>query len=201
MRHPSSKAYRAALQGEPLEGEEDLGVVEDGCCSSPSPLGVLEDAVEEPGEAGELGSPGVCKQRGSPSSSSSSSSSSSTSSSTSTTSSSGSPSKAPDVVQEEAAGGAEGSWPSSIEGGVVTVEDRRDTWGYRRLILRCSYHPSCSRRRNTNLTSNLGEREPEAFLACWHLAGAQCSKDAHKNVRPSVADQRAWLARHGSSAA
>ena len=86
------------------------------------------------------------------------------------------------------------TWPSAIEGGRLTIEDRTHLpGGYHRLVVKCPWHVACMKRRNTNLCSSLGVREPLAFLAVWVQAGEGLSSGDHRRHLPSMAEQRRWL--------
>ena len=50
---------------------------------------------------------------------------------------------------------------------------------YRRWILECTHHDSCSRKRSVTLTSIHGDVEPIAFLVAWNRKGAHVSVEEH----------------------
>ena len=127
----------------------------------------------------------------SPSGSSSSSAASTSSSMSSSTSSAtiGSATMPPRARRRQPRG-------MSVEGVAVGVYEHAATRGaYRRLVVKCSCHSGCVKRRNSGAaqTKYLGEMEPLWFLGAWVLRG-QSSADCATRMAyvPSVADVRRY---------
>ena len=90
-------------------------------------------------------------------------------------------------------------WPSEIEGCRVTYEHfDRGGRTYRRLVIHCRTpgHFGCRKYRNVGPAqcAHLGVREPIAYLATWFLSHQlYTTAAAHKEYRPTLAEQREWL--------
>ena len=83
---------------------------------------------------------------------------------------------------------------------VQIVRGRKDhRWSYAdRLHITCrnKAHIGCHRSRSIVLNCHLlGERAAEAYLGAWLLA-SDCTAESHKAMRPSIAEQRDYLANH-----
>ena len=105
------------------------------------------------------------------------------------------------LVHDSDEAAVEAVLPDHILGQPVSLELYRDPYtgrAYRRAIVTCGNpeHVDCKRRRNLNLTANLGSREVEAFLTCWlryGVAGSGVSREEHRDYRPSLELQREFL--------
>ena len=61
---------------------------------------------------------------------------------------------------------------------------------YTRLIVECTFHDNCQRKRGANRTAMHGAIEPIAYLSAWNKLGADVSKERHcaRNYRVPAAD-------------
>jgi hypothetical protein len=126
------------------------------------------------------------------------------SSSSSSPSSSESSTTVASAVSDEVMGGAPEEphgppldIPALIDGGRVILEDRMLTWGYMRLVLKCSTHTNCRKKRavGPNQKKHFGQCEPLGYLGAWQRLGATVSREGHKarHFDVPLANQRQWL--------
>ena len=84
----------------------------------------------------------------------------------------------------------------AVDGVPVRVDEHigvRDA--YRRLVVKCPWHPNCTRRRNTGArqTERLGELEPLWYLGAWLSSGQNfLGRDDHMAYIPSADDVRQY---------
>ncbi len=113
------------------------------------------------------------------------------------------PSRSSSARRRRSAAGASGSGSGSggnagmaVDGVPVRVDEHigvRDA--YRRLVVKCPWHPNCTRRRNTGArqTERLGELEPLWYLGAWLSRGQNfLGRDDHMAYIPSADDVRQY---------
>lgn len=95
----------------------------------------------------------------------------------------------------------EWQWPRVVDGARV----RREHWNepgkaYVRYGIVCTHHARCLKFRNAGPAqiARHGRIEPFAYLAAWHMRGPEAqSASEHNALRPTLAQQDAWLRAEG----
>ena len=99
-----------------------------------------------------------------------------------------------DVVQD-ASDDDDEAWPDELDGAVLAQEDRPGE--YHRLIMYCTWHAGCRKKRNTGWRQrqHFGRAEVLGFFSVWHAAGQTLSRRQHKKMVPKLAAIEAWVRR------
>ena len=102
-------------------------------------------------------------------------------------------------ISESSSGdGVAGPAPKTLDGCRLREEVRHSAVdGYRRYIISCRWHARCYKKRNAGprQTNALGAKEPLAYLGAWHRLGRETpSKRAHARMRPTLVQQRSFMA-------